>query len=323
MKTSQAAIGHWPKIFEYYGLPPVTGKNHFKGECPMCGKKGKLRIDDKEGAGTWVCVCGSGDGWSLLTHSTGKDFATLAPEVDRLIGNVYVRDEQQAPAPKSAPQAHREKVIRKFPTLAHLRGTPAAQYLFNRGITSLPTDAIRYCDSQRAMGEIFQAIYSLATDDKGNLCYLHRTLLDGDKKADIGQSQKRLMKLQADSYLEHARSVAIRMFPVATTLGISEGIENALSCHQITGCNTWSVMNSAFMKKFLAPRGVTHLIIFADMDNNATGHAAAFACAEANLKAKNDIQRVSVRWPKSGDFNDLLTEGRDVYEQTFYRGGVQ
>lgn len=321
MNTAKAAIGRWPEIFEYYGLPPVTGKNHFKGECPLCGRRGKLRIDDKNGTGSYICVCGSGDGWAMLTKATGKDFKTLAPEVDRLIGNVFVRSDE-APA-KNQTTASREKVIRKFPTLTPLRSTDAAKYLLNRGITSLPTDAVRYCDSQRAAGKVFQAIYSLATDDKGTLCYLHRTLLDGDKKADIGASQKKLMKLQEDNYLEHANSVAIRMFPVATTLGIAEGIETALSCHQITGCNTWAVLNATFMKKFRVPKGVNHLIIFADRDNNATGQMAAYHCANANLLAKNDLKKVSIRWPQRGDFNDLLTEGREVYEDTFYRDGVQ
>lgn len=322
MNTTKAAIGRWPEIFEYYGLPPVTGKNHFKGECPLCGRRGKLRIDDKNGTGSYICVCGAGDGWAMLTKATGKDFKTLAPEVDRLIGNVFVRSDD-TPLEKSQTMSSREKVIRKFPTLAQLRGTDAAKYLLNRGITSLPTDAVRYCDTQRALGKVLQAIYSLATDDKGTLCYLHRTLLDGDKKADIGASQKKLMKLQEDSYLEHANSVAIRMFPVATTLGIAEGIETALSCHQITGCNTWAVLNATFMKKFRVPRGVSHLIIFADRDNNATGQMAAYHCANANLMAKNDLQKVSIRWPQCGDFNDLLTEGREVYEDTFYRDGVQ
>ncbi|MBP2856160.1 toprim domain-containing protein [Dickeya oryzae] len=318
MNTQQAAIGRWPDIYQYYGLPPVTGKNHFKGECPICGRRGKLRIDDKNGTGSWICTCGAGDGWAMLTKATGKDFGTLAGEVDRLIGNVFVRDDQ-SPAPKSAAQAHREKVVHKFPGLVPLRGTGAEQYLRNRGITSLPTEAIRYCDSQRANGGVFQAIYSLATDDTGALCYLHRTLLDGDKKADIGAAQKKLTKLQEDSYLEHAGSIAIRMFPVATTLGIAEGIETALSCHQLTRCNVWPTLNTAFMKKFRVPRGVTHLIIFADADNNAAGHAAAFECARANLHAKNDLQKVSVRWPQCGDFNDLLTNGAEVYEWTFTR----
>ena len=43
-----------------------------------------------------------------------------------------------------------------------------------------------------------------------------------------------MMKLQEDSYLEYAKSVAIRMFPISSTLGIAEGIETALACHQIT-----------------------------------------------------------------------------------------
>jgi putative DNA primase/helicase len=45
--------------------------------------------------------------------------------------------------------------------------------------------------------------------------------------------------MQEENYLEYARSVAIRMFPVSSTLGIAEGIETALSCYQIYGVNTW------------------------------------------------------------------------------------
>lgn len=128
-----------------------------------------------------------------------------------------------------------------------------------------------------------------------------------------------MMKLQEDSYLEHASSVAIRMFPPSSTLGIAEGIETALSCHQITQCNTWATLNTTFMKKFRVPRGVQHLIIFADADKNASGHAAAFECARANLLAKNDLKQVSIRWPQSGDFNDLLLNGSEVYEWVFPR----
>ena len=54
MKTADAAKGRWPEILEHFGLPPITGKNHFKGECPVCGARGKFRIDDRDGAGTWI-----------------------------------------------------------------------------------------------------------------------------------------------------------------------------------------------------------------------------------------------------------------------------
>ncbi|MFZ1872072.1 MAG: primase-helicase zinc-binding domain-containing protein, partial [Chania sp.] len=62
MNTKQAAIGRWPEILKNYKLPPVTGKNHFKGECPLCGGKGKFRCDDKNGTGSYICTCSVGDG---------------------------------------------------------------------------------------------------------------------------------------------------------------------------------------------------------------------------------------------------------------------
>ncbi|WP_319940536.1 primase-helicase zinc-binding domain-containing protein, partial [Xenorhabdus littoralis] len=87
MKTAEAVIGRWPEIFAYYKLPPVTGKHHFKGKCPICSRKGKFRIDDLGGRGTFICSCGErGDGWRLLTLTQGKDYRTLADEIDVLLG---------------------------------------------------------------------------------------------------------------------------------------------------------------------------------------------------------------------------------------------
>nr|WP_265179332.1 toprim domain-containing protein [Enterobacter asburiae] len=299
-------------------MPPITGKNHYKGECPVCGARSKFRIDDRDGAGTWICVCGSGDGMKLLSLTqTGKTFSALCAEVDQLIGNDYRRE--KIPANSSAAKL-RQRTISKFAKLLPLRGTNGEGYLRQRGINKLPSEAIRFCEKQRHAGRIYHALYALATDDKGELCYLHRTLLEGDRKAPLGESAKRQKSLQEDNYLEYARSVAIRMFPVSSTLGIAEGIETALSCYQIYGVNTWAVMNSNFMKKFRVPAGVKHLIVFADMDkHSATGQAAAFECAHANLLAKNDLVKVSVRWPDNGDFNDMLMNGDEVRELVFYK----
>ncbi|MBS9442260.1 DUF7146 domain-containing protein [Photorhabdus heterorhabditis] len=319
MKTTDAVIGQWAKVFEYYGLPPVTGKKHYKGKCPICGHKGKYRCDDRDGRGTFICVCNIGDGWALLRLTQKKDFKTQAKEVDEIIGNTYAYQPEsvQSSINKDDRSSFRDKVIGKYSTLVSLRGTSAESYLRNRGINCLPIEQIRYCHHQPVGTKAFQAMYSLATDDKGALCYLHRTLLDGDKKANT-PTAKKMLSLQNDSYLEHAGSVAIRIFPVSSTLGISEGIETALSCKQIYGCNTWSVMNAALMKRFRVPAGVKHLIIFADMDlYSATGHAAAFECARGNLIAKNDLETVSIRWPDHGDFNDVLVNGDEVRELSF------
>lgn len=314
MKTVEAVVGRWPEIFEYYKLPPITGKKHFLGECPICGKKGKFRIDDKNGKGSWICSCGAGDGWKLLELTQQKDFRVLASEIDRLIGNSY--SGQAVPQAQSDVKATHSKVIAKFASLIPLKDTSAHRYLMGRGVNVLPSQHIRYSSMQQ---NGFTSLWSIATDDRGAGCYLHRTFLDGEKKANF-EGNKRLTKLQEDNYLDFAGSIAIRMTPVASTLGIAEGIETALSCQQVYGCNTWSTLNANFMRKFRAPKGVKHLIIFADTDSNGTGLAAAFECGNRNILSNNDVEKVSVRWiDGTGDFNDMLVNGAKVFQQELWR----
>ncbi|QHJ76201.1 MAG: primase DnaG/twinkle, TOPRIM domain [Caudoviricetes sp.] len=311
MRTVEAVIGKWDRILEHYGLPPITGKHHFKGECPICKAKGKFRIDDQKGQGTYICTCSSGTGWTLLEKTQGKDFKTLAREIDSILGNTYRGADQPRNTTKT--EDIRKKVLNKFSKLKALNGTNASLYLKNRGVDINQVNNVRFCEAEKTPDGVFGVIYSLATDATGNFCYLHRTFLDGSKKADI-LTNKKMNSLQEDSYLEHAQSVAIRLSEVSSTLGIAEGIETALSCNQIYKCNTWATLNASLMKKFLAPKGVRHLIIFADTDSNLTGHAAAFECGRKNLLSNNDVERVSIRWPQKGDFNDVIKGYIEVYE---------
>ncbi len=316
IKTADAVIGHWPEIFNYYKLPPVTGRKHFKGKCPICGQRGKLRIDDRDGRGTFICTCNAGDGWRLLMLTQGKDYKTLADEIDQLLG---IRSDKRSVVKKETNVTDfRHRVTACYANLSGLKGTQGETYLRNRGIHVLPADNVKYCADQPVRNGVLQAIWAIATDSKGQACYLHRTYLDGDRKASL-EVVKKMNSLQDDSYLTHAQSVAIRLFPVDSTLGIAEGIETALSCKQIYGVNTWSTMNAGHMAKFIAPRGVKHLIIFADNDWSATGEAAAYVCANKNLLANNDIEKVSVRHPDLGDFNDLLQQGCQARERLFMK----
>lgn len=310
MKTTDAVRGHWDQVFAYYNLPPITGKRHFTGECPICGKKGKYRNDNHDGNGTFICTCNQGDGWKLLQLTQGKDFKTLAPEVDRIIGNSYHDDGKKE---LSDADKLRIRVIKKFNALPVIKDTDAEAYLKNRQITPVHIQNVKFCKKDQSGSGFYSAIYSIATDNSGNPCYIHRTFLDGDKKAPI-TTPKKMNSLQNDTYLEFAQSVAVRLFPVASTIGIAEGIETALSCHQIYKCNTWSALNASILRKFRAPDGVEHLIIFADSDKNGAGHAAAFECAHRNILAKNSVQKVSVRWLQLGDFNDMLVNGGEVFE---------
>lgn len=207
----------------------------------------------------------------------------------------------------------RQRTISKFSKLLPLYGTPGAGYFRQRGINKLPTDAIRFCERLRHAGRIHHALYALATDD------IPPPYFAGESKAQLGESAKRQKSQQEENYLEYARSVAIRMFLVSSTLGSVEGIETALSCYQIYSVNTRAVMNSNFMKKFRAPTGGKHLVIFADMDKYSATKQAVFECAHANLLAKNDLVKVSVRWPDNCDFNDMLMNGDRIRELVFYK----
>lgn len=298
MKTIEFVIGKWPAIFEHYGLPPVTGKRHYKGECPSCGKKNKYRCDDKNGTGSWVCVCGSGNGWKILEIATSKDFKTLAGEIDSAFGNTFKGES----APKQT-GSRLSAAMARVKSSQKIKGTNAQAYLNSRGIYDMPTKG-----SFSSNGNM----YSIATDSLGKPVYSHETYLDGDKKASVEITKKAISLVPENQYIDMA---VIRLFEVTSTLGIAEGIETALSCKQIYKCNTWSTMNSGFMKKFRAPTGVSHLIIFADNDKNGTGLAAAFECGRANVLAKNDVSRVTIRWPGDvEDFNDMLLKGSQVFE---------
>ncbi|EET3931823.1 DNA primase, partial [Escherichia coli] len=139
MKTAEAAKGHWPEILKHYGLPPVTGKKHFKGECPVCGARGKFRIDDRDGTGTWICVCGSGDGMKLIALTQKRAFHEICAEIDRITGNEYRRDK---PPVICTSESLRSRVQRRFSALTALQGTSGAEYLRSRGIFSLPVEGV-------------------------------------------------------------------------------------------------------------------------------------------------------------------------------------
>lgn len=62
---------------------------------PLCGRKGGQNIVATIRTAPLLSAhAGAGDGWALLTGATGKDFKTLAAEVDKLIGRVYSPEER-------------------------------------------------------------------------------------------------------------------------------------------------------------------------------------------------------------------------------------
>lgn len=305
MNTVEAMVGHEQMLITHYNLPPITGNTHFKGECPLCGGKSKFRLHVYNGRVNYICRCGHGSLIKLICEVTGKAFKDIAAEIDRLIGNTF----NSAPKPVVI-----DDFKAKFLSYHNLRGTQAQDYLNSRGIYELPKRGIRYADGLNDPQGYLSGMVAVASDDYNRAVYEHRTYLKDGLKAPVS-TQRKIKKIIDSNASQIATSV--KLFNPSVCLGIAEGLETALSAHQIYKVPTWSSLNSGAMKKFKAPKGVKNLYIFADNDSNGTGHAAAFECGNKNLLSGNDVEKVIIRWPeKHGDFNDVLNTDNGVIEWT-------
>lgn len=302
MLTKDAAHGRWAEIYGHYGIQIIPNKHQL---CIICGKKGSsgIRITDRGGNGDFICNCSSGNGFTLLMESTGLSFADIAKQVDEIIGNKPDRiiKPKLTGIPKKIASSSKP-----------ISGTWSEYYLKERGIINLPTMSVHHCDSVPYFNEEgqkvgnYEAMVATVTDAQTlEILQQHITYIEGSKKI-----YRKVRNITDVDY----KIPVIRLMDAEKTLGIAEGIETALSVHDKYDIKCWSTINSGFMKRFRAPKGVTKLYIFADNDKSGTGHAAAFECARANLSANNDVVDITVMWPDElGDFNDLEDKNNVCY----------
>ena len=292
MKTLQAAIGKWDVILANWNLS-FTNNKHIP--CGLCGKK-KMRITPFNDGASYICTCSNGSMVNYLMDVNGLSFAELAKEIDAIIGNTHESTEiKQIPKPQK----------KTLSNLVDYRGTDTEIYLKGRGVMNMPEMSISHSASEpyynsegQRVGE-YPAMIAKITDSLSlEVLQLHITYIKNGKKLD--------RKVKGVASSTDYKTPCIRLFQAQKTLGIAEGIETALRAHDLYDTPTWATINSGFMKKFRAPLGVTELMVFADHDKSATGHAAAFECARANLSASNDVAKVTIIWPEQlGDFADI------------------
>ena len=300
MKTIEAVKGKEFEVLSYFGITQNGNKHQ---TCPICERKKKFRINVHNNTVMYICTCSSGDIFKLLMQTTGLDFKHLANDIDRIIGNAPDYE-----APITPRRNYEKELLQLWRTLKPVRNTSVQRYLNSRGIYKMPMRAVKVSGTDDK-----SVMFSVATNDKSNPVMTHQTYLEGDSKANV-EVQKRTSKVDKERESTIEESIAIRMFDSQTCLGISEGVESALSAHQLYECVVWAVLNTNFMKKFRAPGGVEHLIIFGDGDSNGAGQAAAFVCGNANILCNNDVKKVTIRFPESGDFNDVLQETQKINE---------
>lgn len=297
---TEAARGRWRDILEALGVPGeyLTRRN---GPCPHCGGKDRWRFTDHNQAGGWWCNhCGTGDGFDLLQQFHGWDFATAAKEIEKMLPNM--------PETKPLDQDAKAKMARdnlnkfKQGVLRAVDSPQVKQYLERRGLQPSPSLLAHHWAEYWQDGKLqgtYPAMVGLVTSPDGKPLTYHRTFLLDGKKAPV-QAPRKMMPAARDT-----TGAAIRLWPVAESMGIAEGIETALACHQLFGRPTWSAISAGGLERFVPPAGIRELMIYADRDASYTGQAAAYALAK-RLARDTDIT-VMVSLPDLvGDFADQL-----------------
>jgi putative DNA primase/helicase len=148
------------------------------------------------------------------------------------------------------------------------------------------------------------AMVAAVTDALGELAAVHQTFLSpsGNAKAGMGD----------DKFIIGAPAgAAVRLIDAGADLGLSEGIETALSAAELHGIPTWAALNTSGLIGFMVPPSVKRVTIFADRDriNPKTSKRPGKYAAET-LAARLIQQRIEcrIKYPSLdfADFNDEL-----------------
>ena len=207
----------------------------------------------------------------------------------------------------SAQEARIAAALKIWDAAQSAQGTIVETYLDRRGCPLTPTvvttDMLRFHPLCPFGGDRAPAMVAWMMDVvTGAPVGVHRTAL-----ADDGLS-KRVMPNGQPSRMMMGRSkgAVVRLGDITGGyLGLSEGLETALSAAKIFKVSTWAALSANGMGCLPIIPGVKSLTIFADHD--AAGISAARKCRRRYKEAGIEVE---VRYPPTPqtDWNDFLTE---------------
>lgn len=289
-KTIDAATGKWLGILVALGVDKKFLVNRH-GPCPCCGGRDRYRWDDREGTGSFFCSnCGAGDGISLLMKLYGWSFRQAAMNVDSVIDTVK---ESEIRCEKS--ETEKVELIKRVlkQSMVVVKGDPVWLYLNRRtGTDSIPRDIRFHPSLYHSDGSRHPAMLTIMRDSEGNGVSVHRTYLSPDGgKANVSQVKKFMQGRPLNGSSAWLGCIAER-------IGISEGIETAISASVKFGLPVFAATNANLLESWTPPRAVSSVVIFGDNDSNFTGQSAAYKLA--NRLCRNGIY-VDVKIPEFSD----------------------
>lgn len=184
-----------------------------------------------------------------------------------------------------------------------IRGTPAETYLRGRECVLPPPDgdlrfhprAYHWIAERRAPALVALATGALDRAPKT----LHLTFLAADGRGKAALQPARLLLPRHEK-----AGAVVRLFPdeaVTTGLGLSEGIESALSLAHV-GLPVWAAIDAGNLAELPVLDGIEELAIAVDRD--PAGERAADSIAHRWITAGRRVRLVK---PRAGDLNDIAT----------------
>lgn len=149
------------------------------------------------------------------------------------------------------------------------------------------------------------AMIALLTDPlTGAPCGVHRTFLEPD-----GSAKAAIITTAGGTKLKPKTILGswgcVRLTPdddISRALGVTEGIEDALTCQQAAGWGpVWACGTASGIANFPLLPGIESLTIFADAD--LAGKSAALACSKRWVAAGREVGIYSP--PHGSDWNSL------------------
>lgn len=304
----ERALGNYESILLSAGADKtMLQKNR---PCPWCGGKDRFSYTDKFGKGDSFCrQCGYHNGIDLLMRLKNFNYGEALRYIASYL-NLPLHEEKsvQAKVRRKQSQPVEEIWAASHPILPE---DSAYAYLRSRGIKGdLPlslraSDCLRYAQLSEQehtwASSFFEGMVAEVVNSDGKRVNLHRTFLQGGRKAPVETVKKVLSQDVSGCVI---RLGAIREDGV---LGLAEGIETALSASELFNVPVWSVIAAFNFKNFVPPQEVRSVILFADADLNFVGQREAYSAA-AELRRRYPELDIEVRLPSAVgcDWNDVL-----------------
>jgi putative DNA primase/helicase len=276
------------------------------GPCPLCDAKTSFRFDDKDGAGTWICThCGAGKPLKLVMDRLGCDYWTAVEEIIKAAG-IAPMTAPDPRAPVDSEEHCRQARIALWKGSVPVEpGSVAGQYLDYRCDTEGSYPRELRTGAYFWAGQRWPALIArvLSADGKRALQLQCVLLTPEGRKAPLEEAK---ITTRGDFPM----GGAVRLTPAAEEMGISEGVETALSCAKLFGIPTWAALDAHHLEHWEPPPECKLLHIYSDNDGPPyfTGETSAWVLRRRI--ARGQKVKVILHTP-----DEVKTDWNDVHQR--------